>query len=44
MKWAKTKEKQNMYLKWGKIAKTKKKKSERQRKSVRLRMSERIKK
>ena len=43
MKWAKTKEKQNMYLKWGKIAK-KKEKSERQRKSVRLRMSERIKK
>ena len=41
MKWAKTKEKQNMYLKWGKIEK--KKKSERQRKSVRLRMSERIK-
>ena len=43
MKWAKTKEEQNMYLKWGKIA-TKKKKAKDIERGVRLRMSERIKK
>ena len=31
MKWAKTKEKQNMYLKWGKIEKKKKKAKDRER-------------
>ena len=40
----KTKEKKNIYLKWGKNCKNKKKKSKRQRKSIRLRISERIKK
>ena len=47
--WTKTKEKKDIYLKWGKICKKKKKKkkkkkSKRQRKSVRLKISERIKK
>ena len=42
LKWTKTKEKKIFILSGGKIAK--KKKSKRQRKSVRLRMSERIKK
>ena len=43
MFWTKTKEKKIFILSGGKIAK-KKKKSKRERKSVRLRMSERIKK
>ena len=41
--WTKTKEKKIFILRGGKFAK-KKKKSKRQRKSVRLKMSERIKK
>ena len=41
--WTKTKEKKDIYLKWGKICK-KKKKEAKDRKSVRLKMSERVKK